>query len=56
MTYILCIIVGTLLTTLSLIGTYEFVEYDIAIMIWLAAYTVGLITTMYGVSQTGRKR
>lgn len=56
MTYIFCIIIGTLLTTLSIIGTYEFVGYDIAIMIWFAAYTVGLVTAMYGVSQTRRNK
>ena len=55
MTYILCIIIGTILTTLSLIGTYEFVGYDMAIVIWFAAYTVGLVTAMYGVSNTRRR-
>jgi hypothetical protein len=56
MTYIFCIIIGTVLTTLSIIGTYEFVGYDIAIMIWFAAYTVGLVTAMYGVANTRRNK
>jgi len=52
MIYILCIITGTLLTTLAVIGTYEFVDYDLYIVLWLAIYTIGIYTMMYGVQKT----
>ena len=52
MIYILSTIIGTLLTAIALYGTYEFVEYDLFIMIWIAVYTFGIYVTMYGVNNT----
>lgn len=50
MIYILSTILGTLLTTIALYGTYSFVEMDLFIMVWLAIYTLGIYVTMYGVN------
>ena len=50
MTYILCTILGSIVTALSILFTYQFTDNDPAILIWLGIYTIGLIALVYGVS------
>ena len=50
MTYIICIVLGSIITALSVLFTYQFTDNDPAILMWLAIYTIGLMTLVYGVS------
>ena len=51
MTYILCTVVGAVLTTLTLILTWEYSQYDFGIMLWIGMYTLGVYTLSYGVNK-----
>ena len=50
MTYIICIVLGSIVTALSVLFTFQFTDNDPAILIWLGIYTIGLMTLVYGVS------
>lgn len=51
MTYILLTILGSVVTTLTLLFTYEYAGYDPMILVWITIYTIGLYVLSYGINR-----
>jgi len=48
---ITCIILGTLLVMLGLVGAYRFVDNDPFIFVWIIVFVFGYSTVQYGILQ-----
>lgn len=51
MIYVTCTVLGSVVTALSILFTFQFTDNDPAILIWLGIYTTGLMTIVYGISK-----